>query len=124
MSDEAAPIISNEKFMICYQVYKDETKANPVQLNTLEGKVYMLFTDRSGPLYAKMPSWRQGKIKAQEAEGDLAAQFIQVLFLVLQGMTVEDALGLHRDTLCEEECLVGEDFDPSVGEISEHDEEL
>ena len=123
MSYEAEPIISPEEFNICYQLFKDKTKTEPIQLNTLEGKVYMMFRDKSGPLYEKMPSWRQEKIKAQQAESDLAAQFLQVLFLVLQGMTVEEALNLHTDTRCDEECLVGEDFDPSVGETSEEDEE-
>jgi hypothetical protein len=121
--DEPIPIISAGEFKICYQMYKDKTESGPIPLNILEGKVYMMFRDKSGPLYENMPTWRRELIEVKKAEGDLASQFVQVLFLVLQGMTIEDALKLHTDTLCDEECLVGEDFDPSVGEISEQDEE-
>lgn len=120
--DIPTPIISIEEFNICYQIYEDKTGSGPIQLNALEGKVYMMFRDKSGPLYKKMPPWRQELMEVKKAEGDLATQFVQVLFLVLQGMTIEDALKVHTDTLCGEDCF-GEDFDPSVGEISDQDEE-
>jgi hypothetical protein len=50
-----------------------------------------------------MPEWR--RMLVEGAEDDLAAQCVQVLFLVLQGLSVNGA------TSIENEATTGEDFD-------------
>jgi hypothetical protein len=112
MPGESAPIVFLSEYDIFHQSFREATRVKPMELNKMYDFARRFFLDTAGALYKQMPEWRRAQVKGSET--DLAAQCIQVLFLVLQGLSAAEAVEKHTDSSIKNELVCGEDFDESV----------
>jgi hypothetical protein len=111
---ESEPIILLSEYNVFHRAFLEATGDEPMELDDVQYFARCLFEDTTGDLYREMPEWRRRLVKG--AEGDLARQCVQVLFLVLQGLSAKGAVEKHTETFIRDELITGEDFDDTVGE--------
>jgi hypothetical protein len=113
---ESEPIILLTEYEIFHREFREATMDQPMELDDLYNFARRFFQDTAGAVYKEMPEWRRAQVKGSEE--DLAKQCVDVLFLVLQGLSAKGAVEKHTNSFIEDEFISGEDFDESVWDES------
>ena len=113
---ESSPTILLTEYNIFHRAFREATAKEPMELNDVHHFARRFFRDATGELYKDMPEWRRAQVTG--SEDHLGQQCVEVLFLILQGMSAKGAVDKHTSTFRENELVTGEDFDDSVWDES------